>query len=263
MRASVAKLFCATLAALALGVPATAAADAGARPGPADQLLIPPLHREMFRLHGTLRPFVHMTGPGGGLVADLALEYYFDAPWKLGVELSPLVVAAAAESTGVIGQPRLRAALAADYLEVGFGLGGRVARFGPSGWSMAPALRLGSLDGLNLRGELGYALIRNYYTSVVELAWSHVLAALAVPVTWRMAFELDVGYGLDLWIYGTLGIRQILVGDGGPGTLAVRTGFGAVWAVDRFPCQYQDIEPCRGAPWVVGPTISLGVDQRF
>lgn len=264
MRSLYPKLLRAALLALCAALPASAAAaEPEARPGPAASLLIPPLHRGMFRVHGAVRPFFNITGPGGGALTDLAAEYYFQAPWKLGVELSPLIIAGAAESVGVIAHPRLRAALATDYLEVGLGVGARIQRFGPSGWSVAPALRLGSLDGLNLRMEFGYSLIRNYYTSQVQFAWSHVIAALDIPVARRLAIQLDGGYGLDLWVYSTLGLRHVLHGDGGPGTLAVGAAFGAVWAVDRFPCQYGDIDPCRGAPWTVGPTIAFRIDQRF
>lgn len=264
MRSPRPKLLRTALLALVAALPApAAAAEPEARPEPAASPPAPPLHRGMYRVHGTVRPYFNITGPGGGALADLTAEYYFQAPWKLGVELSPLIIAGAAESVGVIAQPRLRGALATDYLEVGLGVGARIQRFGPSGWSVAPALRLGRLDGLNFRAELGYSLIRNYYTSQVQFAWSHVIAALDIPVARRAAIQLDGGYGLNLWVYATLGLRHVLHGDGGPGTLAVGAALGAVWAVDRFPCQYGDIDPCRGAPWTVGPTIAFRIERRF
>jgi hypothetical protein len=90
-----------------------------------------------------------------------------------------------------------------------------------------------------------------------------VLGGLDVPVARRLAIALDAGYGLDLWIYAALGLRQTLFGGGGPGTLKVGAAFGFVWVVDRFPCQYGDIDPCRGAAWGTGPTIAFSVDRRF
>jgi hypothetical protein len=225
--------------------------------------MLPPLSRGMTRVHGTVRPFFNMLGPGGGALSDLSIEHYFHQPWKVGVEVSPLVLVGVPEGLGAIAHPRLRGAFAADYLEVGLGIGGRFQRFGPSGWSVAPALRLGSLDGLNLRLEVGHSLIRNYYTRKVQFAWSHVLGGLDVPMTRRLAIVLDGGYGLDLWVYATLGLRQVIFGSGGPGTLGVGAAFGLVWVVDRFPCQYGDIEPCRGAAWGTGPTIAVRIDHRF
>jgi hypothetical protein len=241
----------------------SAAAGKSASPEPAPSLMLPPLVPGITRVHGTVRPFFNMVGPGAGALMDLSVEHYFHRPWKVGVELSPLVLVGMGDQLGAIAHARLRGAFATDYVEVGLGLGGRLQRFGPSGWSVAPALRLGSLDGLNLRLEVGHSLIRNYYTGQAQFALSNVLGGLDVPVTRRLAITLDGGYGVDLWVYATLGLQQIVVGSGGPGTLKVGTGFGVVWAIDRFPCQYGDIDPCRGAAWGLGPTISIRIDRRF
>ena len=125
------------------------------------------------------------------------------------------------------------------------------------------ALALGSLDGLNLTAEIGNSLIRNYYTGRAQFAMSHVLGGIDVPLTRGVSATLDVGYGVDLWVFTTLGLKQRISGDGGPGTLVLGAGIGLVWVVDRFPCQYGDIDPCRGAAWGSGPTIAFSVDRRF
>lgn len=253
----------AAMLAVAVASPAPAAAEEEASPAAQDSLMLPPLARGMTRVHGTVQPFVHLVGPGGGTFMLLAVDHYFKAPWMVGIEASPFALVAEPEGLGAIAHTRLRGAFAADYVEVGLGVGGRFQRYGPSGWSMAPALRLGAIDGLNLRMELGYSLIRNYYTSQAQLAWAHLLGGIDVPVARRLAIMLDGGYGVDLWFYGTVGLRQIVTGRGGPGTLAIGAAFGFVWVVDRFPCQYGDIEPCRGAAWGTGPTIAIRVDRRF
>ncbi len=252
-----------------LAVVLACAAPTEAKEGEADDsgakrsLMLPPLARQTVRVQGTVRPFFNMIGPGGGALGDVSVEYFFDKPLKVGFELSPFAFVLVPEGPGTIVHARLRAAFSSDYVEVGLGIGGRLQYFGPSGLSVAPALRLGSLDGLNLRLELGHSLIRNYYTQQAQFAFSHLTGGLDVPVTRRLALTLDGGYGVDLWAYATLGVRQFVVGNGGPGTLAIGASAGAVWVVDRFPCQYGDIAPCRGAAWGLGPTIAVRVDRRF
>lgn len=249
---------------VAASVTHAAAAEEPAAPmGAAEALLLPPLQRSMTRIHGTVRPFFIVDGPGGGAISDLAIEHYWKQPWKLGVELSPLALVGEPEGLGAIAHARVRAAFATDYLEVGIGVGARMQHFGPSGWSVAPMVRLGALDGLNLRIELGYSLIRNYYTRRAQFAWADVIGELDVPVTRRLAVTVEGAYGFDLWVYATLGLKQRIYGNGGPGTTIVGTAFGAAWVVDRFPCQYGDVAPCRGAAQGVGPTVALSLERRF
>jgi len=261
------KTFRAAALALALASGAARAEAAAPKEAPATPekrpLMLPPLARNMVRVQGTVRPFFNLLGPGGGALADLSVEYYFQRPFKLGFELSPFAFVLVPEGPGTIAHARVRAAFSSDYVEVGLGVGGRMQYFGPSGLSVAPAMRLGSLDGANLRLEMGYSLIRNYYTQQGQFALSHLTGGLDVPVSRKLAITLDGGYGVDLWAYATLGVRQWVVGHGGPGSLAIGASAGAVWVVDRFPCQYGDIEPCRGAAWGLGPTIAVRVDRRF
>ncbi|MRG95389.1 hypothetical protein [Polyangium spumosum] len=249
--------------ALAAGATRADAAEQAAAPEAKRPLMLPPLARNMVRVQGTVRPFFNLLGPGGGALGDLSVEYYFQRPFKIGVELSPFAFVLVPEGPGTIVHARARVAFSSDYVEVGLGVGGRMQYFGPSGLSVAPAMRLGSLDGANLRLEMGYSYIRNYYTQQAQFALSHLTGGVDVPVTRRLAITLDGGYGVDLWAYATLGVRQWIVGNGGPGSLAIGASTGLVWVVDRFPCQYGDIEPCRGAAWGLGPTIAVRVDRRF
>ncbi len=226
-------------------------------------LMLPPLERNMTRIVANVRPFFNLVGSGGGALSDLSIEHYFEAPWKIALELSPLALVYVPEGFGTIANARVRGAFAADYVELGLGVGGRFQRWGPDGWSVSPSLRLGSIDGMNLRVESGYSLVRNYYTGVAGFAWSYALGALDIPVAKNATLTLEGGYGIDLWVYSTLGLKQKIYGDGGPGTLSVGGSLGLVWIIDRFPCQYGDIAPCRGASWGIGPTIAIRIDRRF
>lgn len=219
--------------------------------------------RGLSRVEGTLRPFFNLIGTGGGAIGDLAVDHYFDFPLKIGVEIFPAAVAVQSSSGGAITHLRVEAAFATDYLEAGLAVGARTENLGAGGVSLAGRLRLGALDGLNLRLTYGYAVIRNRYTDRQRVAFSNVLGTLEIPLTARVALFVDGGFSFDIWLYGILGLRQVIVGHGGPGTWIMRAGFGVAWVMDRFPCQYRNPDRCNGSAWGVGPTIAVGVEHRF
>jgi hypothetical protein len=229
----------------------------------APSVLAPSRPHGLTRVYGTVRPFFNLMGQGGGAIGDLAIDHYFSFPLKLGLELSPTAVAFQPSTSGAVTHLRVEAAFASDYLEVGAAVGGRMENFGPGGISLAARVRLGALDGLNFKLTYGYAVIRNHYTGQTRVAFSNVLGTLEVPLTSRLALTLDGAFSFDVWLYGTVGLKHVLIGDGGPGSWIVRGGFGLAWVLDKFPCEYRDPGRCEGAAWGVGPTISFGLEHRF
>jgi hypothetical protein len=95
------------------------------------------------------------------------------------------------------------------------------------------------------------------------VAFSSVVTTVEVPLRDGLALVADGGFSFDVWLYGTLGLRQRLAGRGGPGTWIASGGFGVAWVLDRFPCQYRDPQRCQGSAWGLGPTISFGLERRF
>jgi hypothetical protein len=253
--------------ALALAAPGAGAAEPSGPPeeGPTTTraLLAPPQRRGLTRVSLNVRPFFNLLGPGGGALGDLAVEHQFAAPWKLSLTLAPVALAVQPGAVGSINHLRVGAAYSGDFLELGASIGSRVQNFGQGGLSLAAHLRLGAQDGLHLALTYGYAVVRNYYTSRVNVGFSNIVAAAAIPLLPRLALTAEAGFSLDVWAYTTLGLRHRLVGDGGPGTWFLRGGFGVAWVLDRFRCDYRDPSPCQGAAWAMGPTIAVGVERRF
>jgi hypothetical protein len=229
----------------------------------AGSLLAPARPRQVTRVLGTIRPFFNLIGSGGGAIGELAIDHYFAGPWKVGVEVSPAAVAVQPGAGGAITHLRLEGAFVTDHLEVGLAAGERTENLGAGGISLAGRLRLGSLDGLNLRVTYGYAVIRNRYTDRTRVAFSNLLGTAEVPLARRLALVLDGAFSFDVWLYGIVGLRQVLAGSGGPGTWIVRGGFGLAWVLDRFPCQYRNPDRCTGAAWGMGPTIAFGLERRL
>jgi hypothetical protein len=226
-------------------------------------VVAPAVPTEMTRLELKFRPFLGLTGNSWGGIGEARLEHYFRAPFMLGLELSPLAVANSGEGTGAIAQARVHGAYVNHYFAVGLGLGGQLQRFGRSGLSIAPTLRLGSLDGLNLSIEYAYSIAPNQYTGQRTIGFSNLLATLDVPLARRLALELDSGIALQSWAFATAGLRYRLVGDGGPGSWFVTGAFGGAWITDRNSCNYNADIPCGNSAVSFGPTVMFGLERRF
>lgn len=252
------------LAGLVLGLVLVDGAQARAEgSGQRASLLAPPLQRDVTRVSGVLRLFPIVPGPGLATVSEVGIEHYFRVPLKLGLDVRPLALAVQGGSAGLISHVRGLCAYAGDYVEVGVALGAQLQHFGASGVALGATLRLGSLDGLNLLFENGYALVQGYYTGAKEFALDHFLGEINVPLSRRFTLNLSGGFGLDLWFYGTLGLRHYLRGQGGRGTAVLYGAVGGAGVVDRFRCQYQDPAPCESSVRAYGPTIAAGMDVRF
>lgn len=225
----------------------------------------PPGPRELTRVVVVARPFLRLIGTTWGAVSEARVEHYFSRPFMLGLEMSPVAVAVdTTRGTGAITHLRLHAAYVTDFMAIGFGVGERLRRFGTSGISLAPTLRLGTLDGLNLTVSFGYVVARNPYSGQPTLGFSNTAGTLSVPLTQRLAAVLDAGFSLDIWAFVTLGLRQRLTGDGGPGSWFVSGAFGLAGVSDRTVCRFESGLPCSGGSALsFGPTVSAAVERRF
>jgi hypothetical protein len=230
---------------------------------PLPSLWAPPPPRNLTRVETTWRPFLGFVGNSWGTIGEARLEHYFVRPFMLGVELSPVAIASAGDGLGAITDARVVGAFVTRYLTLGLGVGGQLQRFGYRGLSVAPHVRLGSIDGLNLELTYSHSLRRNKYTDKPTLGFANALAKLQVPLARTVALQLDLGLSLDTWAYATLGLRHRLFGDGGPGSWYVSGAFGLAMVGDRSWCNYAATVPCGPSAMSYGPTMSLGLEYRF
>jgi hypothetical protein len=226
----------------------------------------PPQQRGMTRAQAVARPFLGVQGNSLGAISELRVEHYFNRPFMLGLEVSPLAVASTNTGTGAITHLRLHAGYVTDYVALGLGGGVRLRRFGTAaGFSITPTLRLGAQDGLNLQVAYTHTIARNKYTGEPQLGFSSVTGTLSVPVTRRLALQLDAAFSLDIWAYATLGLRQRLTGDGGAGSWYLSGAFGGAWVSDRTICNFEAAVPCPADSTALsfGPTVAVGLERRF
>jgi len=230
---------------------------------PPPSLMGPPRPRELTRVETTWRPFLGFVGNSWGAIGEARIEHYFRAPFMVGAELSPAAIASAGDGLGAVTHARVIGAFTTDFVTLGLGVGSRLQRFGSNGLSLAPSLRLGSLDGLNFELTYTHTIARNKYTGQPRVGFSNALAKIQVPVARRVALQLDAGLSLDAWAFLTLGLHHRLFGDGGRGTWFLTGAFGLASVIDQSPCNYDLDVPCGASATSYGPTVSAGVEYRF
>jgi len=224
---------------------------------------LPAASTELNRFELKVQPFLGLTSNSWGSLGQARYEHDFRFPLTLGIELAPVAVAANGNGTGALAQARLTAALNLRYLAVGLGVGGQLQRFGRNGLSIAPTLRLGRRDGLSLSVEYAYSVAANKYTGQRTIGFSNIIGMLRIPLTDRLSLQIDGGLNLQAWAFTTVGLRDRVRGDGGPGTWFISAGLGAAWISDQGSCNYEAAIPCGPSAMSFGPTIDVGVERRF
>ena len=222
-----------------------------------------PASTELNRFELRVQPFLGLTSNSWGSLGEARFEHDFRFPLTLGIELAPVALVQSGNGTGALAQARLTAALNLRYLAVGLGVGGQLQRFGRNGLSIAPTLRLGRRDGLNLSVEYAYSVAANQYTGQRTIGFSNIIGTLRIPLTDRLSLQFEGGLNLKAWAFTTVGLRDRVRGDGGPGTWFISAGLGAAWISDQGSCNYDAVIPCGPSAMSFGPTIDFGLERRF
>jgi hypothetical protein len=222
-----------------------------------------PASTELNRFELRVQPFLGLTSNSWGSLGEARFEHDFRFPLTLGIELAPVALVQSGNGTGALAQARLTAALNLRYLAVGLGVGGQLQRFGRNGLSIAPTLRLGRRDGLNLSVEYAYSIAANQYTGQRTIGFSNIIGTLRIPLTDRLSLQFEGGLNLKAWAFTTVGLRQRVRGDGGAGSWFLSAGLGAAWLSDQGSCNYEAVIPCGPSAMSFGPTIDFGLERRF
>ncbi len=239
-----------------------------------ETLSAPAMWRSMTRVQAIARPLLAIDHLGGGALSTLSVSHYFQSPLRAGIELSPvgfLIERTRPEQgygnqggAGAVGELRAFLAYSKDYFEVGLGVGPEFAAQDTTRLSLAPMVRLGSLDGLRL-------VVTNAYSyedrdNDPRFRFGSLTVDIGIPLNHLLTLDLQGG-GSSRWGFGTLALDTYLRGTGGPGTLILHTGVGAASIKDDgVVCDYTTgaSDRCRGNDvrgW--GPTVAIGFDARY
>jgi hypothetical protein len=231
-----------------------------------EPLYVPRLWYGMFRFSGHLRPMLGVSPLSYGMLNDFRFEYYLPVPIKVGVSAAPLGFLIGSP-VGVISEVRGHVGFSSSYFELSLDPGAILNRLGGTAFSFGFSFRLGSLDGLNLIFRSGYRL-QATSGSEPALAFYNAGGEINIPLAKRFTLHL-AGEGAQAYVWGTLGLKYWLRGNGGPGTLILDSGVGGAYIEDACRAINITSTSCNslafgsGSARGGGPIASLGIDARF
>jgi hypothetical protein len=237
----------------------------------------PPRASPLMLVEAGIRPFLPLERVSIGAMANLAVTYLPQVPLFLTAEVTPLVGrVGAGPDMGAAGATLL---VGYDQRLVGVGLGAGVASYrrylideDDEDWStyghlgeavprftFAQHVRAGARDGLHLQLSSAFALVDESW----RLAWlrfgGQFRVAAGVWVNPRFLFASQMG------VFSTeVGLRLLMRGNGGAGSLFMRPVAGAVGSFD--PDANADLSDVSGPgmqAMLWGPMLGVDLEWRL
>lgn len=243
---------------------AAAVTDGAAKPS----LVAPPRRAEQWELGASARAFLPIGNIGFGTVASASVAYRFDAPIAVYGEVAPLGVAGGKE--GTIGTAAGHGIVALDTQLFELGLGAGAATLNDpktdktSSVSFAQLARIGARDGLSLTYRSNVVVDEDKF----ELGSIRATAQVALNPRWWLL--LDGGGGPTGFAYGDVGIKYLVAGDLGPGSLLLTGTVGGAGVFKSTRTLTQLGGPSSGAYWAVGksadyagPALGFALEWRL
>ena len=223
----------------------------------------PPRAGHVWDLQLTVRPFLAIGALGLGTVNDLSIAYHFEMPMSVQALLEPggFGFADVGDVVAVAGN----AILSYDehYFELGLGLGVSGLQDDDSdklesALSLAQVARLGALDGMNL------TVHNSFVMSGGEFKYGGTTSAIQTPLTHRLWLLLRGGGGRAGFAFGEVGLRIMIRGNGGSGSvfLSPAVGGGFLFGHKTTDCLQGETKCGREEIDYAGPMVGLGIAWR-
>jgi hypothetical protein len=230
--------------------------------------------------------FINLGPVAGGATGWASVVYRFDVPIVVRAELAPLGIAVGnsqtvnndnnAQGTNPsrvmsVAAGHLLVGLDTQFIEVALGGGGATlsnevfnsngapATGGPS---IVEEARFGARDGLALNVESVTVAANG------QFQFGSFVASVQVPLTPKVMLVVRGGGGNVGLLFGDVGARLLVQGDGGPGSIAL-TGFFGGAGIDFDTCSPQaaiglsmDVSNTCASTSVGGPTLGGGFEWR-
>jgi hypothetical protein len=265
-------------------------------------IMAPPRRGDLWELSAEAGAFVNLGPSSGGVVGWASAVYRFDLPIVVRLELAPIAFGAGNGITTVSSAPSgttttvngpdsgatvnsstgsrpgsgsiavgaVQALIGVDTQFVEVAIGGGAATLGnPSGTgsfatggsSIATEARFGARDGLAITLESIVVSANG------QFSLGSFVATVQVPLTPTVMLVARGGGGNVGVLFGDLGARLLVAGDGGPGTLAL-TGFFGGEGINFQGCSSDSgtfgggvVATCPYAS-LGGPSIGGGIEWR-
>jgi hypothetical protein len=206
------------------------------------------------------RPFIVIDNLGVGGFIDARVGYHTQAPFHVEASIAPLAFATARSGVSVPVAALVSASYDSHVFEVGLGLGGQTVNapnisLDPgTGTTLGQRLRLGARDGANIEAFSYVALFHS------EFHFSALRVQAQLPVG-RRTWLLAAGGGGDVGLgYGEIGLRVLMLGNGGADSLFLSTVIGGVNVFER--CNFSGGSVCNEVDYV-GPMLGVGAEWRL
>jgi hypothetical protein len=227
---------------------------------PTASLSAPPRSGGVYEFDVMGRPFVTLEDLGVGIVSNFEFSYRSAGALHLGVLVDPLALGTA-EQGGVAAYRALGiAGFDTQYFEAGMGLGIQTENFGSfdkdpgTGLGFSQFARLGAQDGLNLTMRTDVVLIYR------EFEFSGLSGNFSLPLGRRAAMIGGGGGGSAGYGFGEIGVRILVAGNGGPGSVFIKTTIGGAGVFKDGSCE---TAPCQRDISYGGPLVGFGATWRF
>lgn len=211
-------------------VPADASARVTSLPTTAS-VFAPPRARGIWEMSFLARPFLVLDDLGLGGVLDAEVGYRMDAPVHFCAALTPLAFGTARAGAMGTFAGMIMAAYDSHAFEAGLGLGVQTINdpgFGldrGSGTLVAERVRIGARDGAHLELQSHVVLFHRSFE------FSDLRVTAQIPLGARTWLHAAGGGGSMGLATGELGVRQLLTGNGGSGSVffTALVGWAAVF----------------------------------
>ena len=214
--------------------------------GPAYSKLTPPRRGRLLRVQGGFRPYLPMRSLGVATLADATVTYHGERAWYVQGQLQPLGGTATRGQDATVFGGAASAGYDHPYFAVGLGLGTlrrgdfhldfdpiqhRTREWGEHsfGLSVTQALRVGALDGLSLSFANAFVL------DAERWRFGYFDLRMQFPINRQTWLTLSGGGAQEAdFLYAEVGLRRLIHGDLGAGTLFVEPSVGVAGVDNRI-----------------------------
>ncbi|HXN31622.1 MAG TPA: hypothetical protein VN894_07170 [Polyangiaceae bacterium] len=271
-----------------VATPSPARAAAPASPAKEPESIVAPTRRGgLWELSLLTSAFVAFGSLGVGQLGSASVAYRFESPIVLRAEIAPFGIAGPSTTTSccsgqfsqstsssggavTVFAANLLLALDTQFVEVGLGVGGASVNlnntFNSGGGTpqtgsvqIVESARIGARDGLALNLASSAIAVNSQFNL------GYFVTSVQIPVSAKAMLIARGGGGNVGFGYGDLGVRVLVRGDGGKGTIAL-TGFAGAALIQENLCSSNPDPPfsssCTSAT-LVGPSLGGGVEWRL
>ena len=189
----------------------------------------------------------------GGLV-DALVSRHFDGPFVLRAQISPLGFAIVNEGGGRAFTAHLVFGLDTQFLELALGIGSSTTESTDVAFSTLMSLRIGALDGLHLAVQTNVVVLDSGFE------FGGASAVLQIPLINRWWLITRGGGGPAGYVFGDIGVRYRVSGDGGVGSYFIQGVIGGVALFGSTSCDEFGFCESNDSG---GPALGIGAEWRL